>query len=706
MPLDSEQIRKRWNRAWEAKQDELDRIDKSFLWLYEFEKHLIEGESGEGAYRFPEVMGYVMRRYNNYLEVLPEARVKGNSDASVALQHAIEQKQLEANLEMTKMTAIANTAATGTGCYQIVPFRHEKKYADGSEKCVYWGIASETVDWRHIFPAPGYKELHDHTGFNQMPYMFRRRVMHYESFMERGRKLGYKDLDKVQPSTWGDSNVWGDTNWMTPHELQELTSATEFVTTLEYLDVQDDAFEVYATGGINCYSSKEGIPYSHKSFPYHIYRNVPRLDSINGIGEIELNLPYNLFREKILNLGIDDIELTVQQPLIVDGEIGFNTEEQEVSPGAIFEVRGMAGGKLADHIMPMPIGGGMSSNVLQMIQTIENSRTAVTSDDATALYSNPNQLATQTMAKMQTLNKSIDGATKKNILSAEIVATKQIASFCKNEFAKPFSDGSKNIFMGIKVSGYDVVQDNDDAEVKFVKGYGAEGEYKLNPKVAESFDESMVEIVPAAKDEELKRDRTEKLVTFSSSLFSLIGNLASISPEMVQKVIGDMDVPEFLKVTAKNLGLEQDLKKVFPVVAKQEFELDAIEAEHRQVMMGITPEVRPEEDSMKELAKHMEFANSGFFKKHATKEAKKSMNEHIILTAQNVRKQNEIPVADRKKGLAQTQAGGQPGSVQGPNAMVAGAAPQSGAAVPVQGGEGGLAEGIPGGPAQPVPTLA
>jgi len=68
-------------------------------------------------------------------------------------------------------------------------------------------------------------------------------------------------------------------------------------------------------------------------------------------------MPYNQFKEQMMNLQIDNAWLELNPAYIIDGNINFNDEEHELSPGAIFNVRGVVGGKLQDHIMPFRAGG-------------------------------------------------------------------------------------------------------------------------------------------------------------------------------------------------------------------------------------------------------------------------------------------------------------------------------------------------------------
>jgi hypothetical protein len=651
--IDNNEIQKRWQFAWEAKQDELSRIEKASWWLYEFERHLERGEEGHAAYRFPETMGYLLRRYNNFLSVIPEARATMNGDEGLTMQSTLDHFQRVANMTRTRMQALWHTAGYGNSAICVVPNRYTQ-YDRKKDKWYtkYRGVASEHVDWRHLFPAPGFQNLHDHTGLNQCPWVFRKKIFQIDTFRRIYSDPKYKNVDQVSPTTWGDTNVWYDDKFKKKHETEELTSQKEFVTVLEYYDVENDIYSINASGGIEIYNSPDGIELSHKEFPFHQYRNIQRGDTINGMGEIELNLPYNLFREKIMNLAIDDAMLQVQPALVVDGDINFNPEEHELQSGAIFDVRGPVNGKLQDHIMPLRPGGGITQGVMSMIQMVENSRIAVTSDDTTALYSNPNQLATQTLAKMQTLNKSIDASTKQNIYDAEFYMTRQTLSYIKNELSEPIREDKKIVYPLVKVKGYKAVQNKPDSGVKFVKQQGAIDKFNLNKKITNTFDIDEIEIISAQKDEELKRDQTEKLMMLLQTTMSTLSNLAQTNPSLIQEIFGTMDFSELMKYMAKNLGLGDELQDIFPVIEKTGVELDEIDAEHDLVAAGIVPTIKQGEDSESHYGEHVLFMGSKVFK-DLGKQAKEALNKHLEMTVKNII--NQKVYVDRK--TAQTTDG-------------------------------------------------
>lgn len=665
--LSSDDIKKRWQNAYEAKIEENERGKNVLLWLYEFERHLKEGESWDSAYRLPEELGYVTRRYNSMMDAMPEAKFVG--EGAIGMQAAADKYLTNSNIMREKQAVIAEAAAAGTGCLFLQPVEYWKNIrGEEKPKLMYKGLSGEAVPWRHIFPAPGVRMFHDHTGQNFCPYLFRRKVYSYDTFLRIAQQGGYKNVDEIKPGAWDSYNVWGDNSFTTAHESQE-TGATgdTFVTVLEYWDQELDMFEIYGSGGVHLFSSPNGIPYSHKMLPFHEYRDSFRLDSINGIGEVEKSLPYNLFRERALNLGMKGAELTLQPSMVIDGDIDFNTEENELDMGAIFSTRGLAGGRLQDHIMPLVIPEGFSANVQNLMKVLEDSRMSVMSDDPVSMYSRPDQLATQINAKTANLNKDIDNASKRNLHDTEYYLMLQVASFIKNEFCKTYkADDSKNARASVKISGYTVVQNSSDGKAEFKRADGATSQFYLNDAVAEEFEETELEIVSAIKNDELKRDKTEKLITMTNGILQTAAAVAPHNPELIQQLFGNMDIAKLIKAQAKELGLGKDISDIFPIVKKEGYQLDAITAEHEQIMAGITPPIRSDEDSLAELEKHIAFKDSAFFKKNASKKAIKAMDKHIILTMKNVQTQNEKPVEARQQeaeGRQQLQASG-PGAAK------------------------------------------
>jgi hypothetical protein len=679
------QIQERWNLSWEAWQFEIDKFTLTEKWYRAYEKHIRVGEDWRDSFRFPELFGAIRRKYDNLIEFLPEVKIKGDGDGVIALQSAYEHQARVSNLQREKQRAMLDAVKTGTGCLFCAPTRNERTVKGDKgkpeQRLLYDGLAAERIDPRDLIPAYSSLIMHDHTGQQACPYVFRRRIYYYDTFNHKYSGAEYKNLDKVVGMSSYEGAFTGDRT-LTNREGIEKESG-RYVTVLEYWDQENDILRVYANNfNTIIYESPNGIPYQHKQLPFHFYYNYRREDSIAGVGEIELRQSYNLFREAVLNLMIDNLKLELQPAYIIDGDINFNTEETELEPGAIFTVRGIDGGKLQDSIMPFR-AGGITSDVPTIINTIEDSMISSTGDDTRALYASPDQLATQTLAKREALQKRIRANIQENTVDTEFYLANQIASYLQYELAKPYKEkGGKTTHRRIQIQGYEAIQDKKESGVEFEKLYGSKSDFYLNKEVVKDFDQYEIEIIPAKLDEEIKRDQTEKLILFMQQVM----NTAQLDPTLLE----GLDIPEFLKEMSKNLGL--DVGKIFPPVDKDMDELDVINTEHDQIAMGVVPDIKPEEDSMDHYMKHVEFEQSSVFKK-LNKKARDAMKKHKLLTLQNVQIQKASAGQPQQGGLAGAPQAVQPQPVQGVAGPPGGQAPPGRAGISPQTVREGLRAG-------------
>lgn len=651
--IDAADLQAKWNYSWEAHQDEVTKYTLIDQWFTAFEKHLRTGEDWDDAFRFPELFGAVQRKYDELVDFWPSMKARGDGDEVISLQSAYDHQVRISNLEREKNRAGMDAVKCGLGWTFVAPVRYTKKTKEG-EKLFYDGLGAERVDPRDIIPAYSALVVHDHTGQAYCPYLFRRRVFYIDTFRQKysNSKFNQEVVKKITPTSY-DGAFSGDRT-MTQREGRE-KQAAQFVVVLEYWNQETDDLIVFANGFENVvYESPVGIPYSHKQLPFHPYYDYRRQDSIYGLGEIELNMPYNLFRETVLNLMIDNAKLELQPAYIVAGDVNFNTEEQELEPGAIFTLRGPGVGKVQDSIMPFR-AGAIGGDIPFVMDTIENSRITTTGDDTRSLYENPNQLATQTLAKREKLQKRIKGNIIRNAIESEFYLANQICSYLKNELAKPYKDGdNKTIYRKISINGYEALQDKKESKAEFKKAYGAKSEFYLNAEIADGFNRTEIEIITDKLDEQIKRDRVQSLMIFMQEIM----RTAQINPEILK----DMDVSEFLKDISQNLNL--DVGKIFPPLGTAKDQLDIINTEHEQISMGVAPEIKEYEDSMEHYMKHVEFEKSSLFKK-LSKKAHDAMKEHKLNTLKNVQIQKTNAGTDREGGMAGAPQIGQQAPVQG-----------------------------------------
>jgi hypothetical protein len=632
MELSQVQILERWNQAFASWNDNIQKYTLIDIATYEYEKHLKDGEDWNAAFRFPEIFGSVQRKYDTVLGNLPEVRIKDDDDGGIALQGAYDCLNRKANKDAAMARVMFNTIWKGMGVLFVAPTRFTRKVkVDGKEKdmLLYDGLGYESVDPRDFFPAHSAVRMHDHTGGEYCPYVFRRRIYFIDTFKQKFSGSQFKDVEKVQGTSWGQSN-WSDTPIPSRQESKEKIYGNVYVTVLEYWDQENDILKIYANG-IEIFDSPDGIPYSHKQIPFHIYYNYRKADSMSGISEVELIMPYNQFRETIINLVIDNAKLELNQVWIVDGDINFNPEDNELEPGGIFTVSGLAGGKLQDHMMPFR-AGGMTADIPNIMNMVEDSQIVVTADDKRALFQQPGQLATQTLAKQQTLQKRLLSQLTRNTTETEYYLALQIISLIQNELSESYlNEDDKPTYREIDLIGFNVIQDKDESDVVFMKGDRQSGKFRLNPKVAKMTKDKEIEVVPAAADDEANQNKLQAQAQILQTLLQL-GQLAQTSPD-IAKLLSEMDVGEYIKQTLE--ALKYDTDDIFPKVNKENIEFDEVNNEHDAIMLGVVPDIKPEEDSKEHLKKHREFEKSAVFKR-AGKKQKSALQEHLLATIQNI----------------------------------------------------------------------
>lgn len=659
------EIRNRFQKAWDSRSTEITKMSLYDRWMYAYEIHMTQGEDWDAAYRFPEIFGSVQRKRDTMTEMLPETRVKDDDDGGISLQASLEDVKKKGNYKAAMFEVGDDTVKHGMGILYAVPVRFTRDIKGKKDPVLFYdGMGFERIDPRDFFPAHSAVRMHDHTGMSYCPYVFRRRIFFYDTFINKYSGSEFKNIDKIRPVTWGSSG-YVDQKIPTQRESKEKEFG-DFVDILEYWDQENDIFKVMANG-IVIYDSPEGIPFHHKKIPFHVYYNYKKNDSMSGLSEIELILPYNLFRETITNLEIDNAKLELQTAYIIDGDIDFNPEENELQPGGIFNVGGLEGGKLQDHIMPYRVGG-LTGDIASLVERVEDSQIVVTGDDRRALVANPNQLATQTKAKQYQLEKRSLSTLMKNTAQAEYYLSLQLASYIQNELSEQYEDedGLKT-YREIEIDGYNVVQDKKESGLQLIKGDRQKGKFRLNPEVAKQMKGKGIEIVDAISAEELSHDKLQS----QQMLIQTVASLIQIAPEnkTAQELLQGMDAIEFFKETAEQLKLNVD--KMFPVVAKRQDEYDTINNEHEAIMTGENPPIEKDEDSQEHYDKHTEFRDSAVFKE-AKKAAQDAMKDHlkdtmlnIVKQAQDVQETDQTTVQPDSAGVASAAQFGNQTSVQG-----------------------------------------
>ena len=571
---DNPLIRKRFQAAENAKTNFTSVYNSVSKLIYVFEKHINVQDDWAQKFRFPELFGDVQRKFDNLVEVLPEYKVKSNDENSLLYQAAIDHQLRISNIAAEKADAYYDAIVYGMGVLHVFTHREEKTIK-GKSEIFYDGLAAEKIDPRYFYPAHSAYKMHDATGRNSCPYAFYEKKFNIDTFktLYADKKYNQEVIEKLQTEGW-ESNFSSLAS--TKNEGIEKNQDQDYIGVLEYYNCKTNEFKVFA-GNFNHEIYSGELPYSHGEIPFHVFWNYRRNDSIFGLSEVVIRAPYNEYRERMSNLMIENALMSQQRPLIIDENLDFNPEDIELGAGVVHRVGGMVGGRLEDHIQFYPLGQ-ISQESLLVSRMVEDSEIATTGDDKRALQANPQQLATQTLSKRESFQKRIRSAVYQNAVHSEFYLMRQIACLVRNELAEPIV-GEQTEYREIKIDNYSVAQDHPSAKVnKIAQNNSVEGTFRLNPEVAKQFKTPEIEIVPVKLDEEIKRDSLEKRILFIQQVF----NLAQ-TPEG-QKMIGDLQISEIIKDTAKDLSM--DIRNYFPAKSKTVMDTNSGSGSVQNILMG------------------------------------------------------------------------------------------------------------------------
>jgi len=595
--------------------------------LYEvYEAHLTTGEEWNAPYRLPELFGAVQRKYADMLDNLPEARVRAtrerSKDFAIVQQATLDSVERTGNAIREKGKAIFSAVLYGTGVLfegyarvrrQISEVGDDMFTPSGKKvmRTLYDGLASESVDIRDFFIDETATVFYDETGIMGARDCCRRRIYAYSTFMERFKS--FKNIDAVVPGAW-DSGWAGFLKNPFPKESDEQKLMGKYVTVLEYWNVELDVVIIVANG-IEVYSGAN--PFQHKRLPFALYYNYRRDDSVWGISEAEILAPFIYAKEELTNLAILDNKLALQPALAVSGDVLFNTEENELQPGAIFTLRGLNGGKVGDAITPLRFGD-MPQSTFELLKKLDDLQIIATGDDINALYSSPDQLATQTLSKREVAQKRIRSLVVQNSTESERNRVQMRLSNVLQFYCKPYQNiEGRVVNRRIRIEGYQVLQENDETKPEFVQAYGAQSYFTLNSSSVGNMDGVEIEIVDAKLDEDLKKERMDDFLR----LLELLSTVGPMSPQLLQ----DMDMGAFLREIIKELGL--DTSEIFPMPAGETDE-DDIDIELEMVRFGVKPPINEDNDPLRSLERYVRFVQTDKYREMP--DMQKSLVQQLI----------------------------------------------------------------------------
>ena len=665
-----------------------------------YEDKIVDGDDWHSTYRLPELFGALERKKSDMMENLTEVTFKSTLteeyDMAPAAKSLMAHFDLASNYKAAKLDAIDSSVEYGTGIEKNTVAAIEGNYVEPTDQLFleykdvetrtkYYGLSPTTIDIRDAFPDPSATKDHDMHGGKGMDWFYERKIYSEERFNEIYGNNDMFDTSEIEPVSWGGVEQMGIDRVETKHEMEEKENGNgKYVVVFEGWDVVND-WHVFVANGREVYFG--AIPYKHKQIPVVFRYNYKRDDSIWGISEAEILAPFVMIKEILINLMIDNAKLSQQPVIAVSGDLLFDPDENQLEPGALFTLRGLNGGKIGDAIQPLTFGSSVEpANAVKNI--LEDMQIQVTGDDSRALFVQPQELATQTLAKQESMKRRIRKNVLQNTVQAERTSMYQRFHNICQYMATPYQDVAGNMkYHVIPIEDFHVVQRNATHRPEFTAVQGHMGYFKLNERTIDP-EYIYFDIEEKIEDTVKKEQELQSLQWWMQTVV----NLAQINPELVQNT----DFEMLAKQTGKRFT-DIDVDAIFNSVSRIVDGMDEMSYHVQQIALGIKPIIAPDGNNMRRLDKYRLFSKT---KEYAllSKESKKIFQDTLIAVVKAIRTEKANPFGTKSKrgGVGPTGAAGQQGPVQGAPQAGGGSVRPEAQPSPEQGPQ---AEQLPGGQA-------
>ena len=646
------------------------------------EDKILESDSWRATYRLPELFGISERKKADLMEHLPEvvvdAEFMDQYNLAVASTEALKHFQFLSNARDIKMQVISSAVDYGTGIKydgianverMITPVGDKpelflKKAKKRTKTTIYYGLAPSSIDLRDAFPDPSATMDFDPSGQKGMRWFYKRTIVTEEGFKESFVNKLWPDgtpvfdTADIKPVNWEsveDFGVEGAERSETKHESEEKAANAEgrrYMVVFEGWTLDDE--HVFLANGKLMYEGAN--PFAHKSLPVTFYYNYKRDDSIFGISEAEVNAPFILVKEVLINLMIDNAKLSQQPVIAVSGDAQFDPDENELEPGALFTIAGLNGGKVGDAIQPLTFGSSVEP-AMAVKQIIEDMQIQVTGDDSRALMVQPQELATQTLSKREALKKRIRKNVMENTIHSERNSVMQQFSNICQYLARPYKDISgKWKHHVVYVDDFKVSQRNAKELPIFTPVNGYQGVFKLNENILKP-EYVRFRVIERVEDAVKKEQELQALQWWMQTIFSL----AQTSPNLVQNTDLEMLAKQ---AGARFTGL--DVESIFNSATRLVDGMDEIDYFLQQIALGIQPIIPRDGNNLARFNRLRKYERT---KEYAllNENAKTIYKKTIVDLAKAVREEKALPYADytRLRMLGAAGKTSQPSAVPG-----------------------------------------
>jgi len=616
-------------------------------------KEVTSSESFTRSVRLPHAQNIIDTLKDELLESPPSVVVTAKDDDSE--DAAKKAKVLQVTREKINMGTYAQKAhAEVTDSMltfgQGVKYKgYLKKECDG--KVEYDDLVSMHVDPRHFLTDEKATEFYDPTGSRGARDCIWVRSFPLTTFIEFAKAQGFKNIGAIQAA----ANDITAERARTIKEEDESRDTVPYVYVADYYNHEENIRAIVSQVGGQYVEHYTGELPEHRRLPFVMYYTEKRPDSIYGVPIIQKLAPIIRAKEILLNLAFDEAKLALQKVTVVDGNSGYNQALHVVQPGAVWELRSIDG-DVRKAVQQLEFGG-ISQDFYNLNSMFDDEMTIASNVDRRSMFLSPNELATQTKKKAESMKKRIRSIVRQNVWRAEKESAEIDISNIKEYLAPKMlytrEDGTK----GEKnrrylVEGYVVSQEDSGARIpEFISKPGHKDYLYLTEEGVDV--EGEVSVVDAAEKSALDEDFRGRLL---QGFTATINALQLPIPE-AQKLREKLDLVSYTAKVNQSLGIDKG--DIF--IDDEKDTLSQVELEHEAMAaeqdVPLPPTEKPEE-SKRHLRKHLAFGKSERFKEFTRKSEQKWAAHNAVTMENAIKLPTQEPAAPQSDPSA-PQAGGQ-----------------------------------------------
>lgn len=585
-------VEMRFNNMAEARRDWYHRTHRTWKLWDVFQPWLVEGEKFDRAVRFPTLRDAGKAIVDEIMKAPPEATLEPIGGVKRNRAQALEFKIRETNEniyeKLIQRDCIKDMIFFGVG-YRRADY-YKVKMMKEDDCIVNWDdIGTERLDPTNVFWDEQGRNIWDPKRRDMKRDCIIKYEFPYSTFIDIFQEKEGFNIENVEPFYVPLS---GDQNYPTSRETQEEEkSASPVVYVYEYIN-QEIGMKGFVANKVTI-KPLDWIENDHGRINIVAYQFEKRQDTFYPMSLAELIAPHIYAQDTIFNLELMGLKLDLMPATMIDSDMGYNRKLHKLTPRAVWSMNVPPGKSLRDSVWPFQRAQRDSNGFYNMNNFLESQLTVTSGHDRKSLYLNPNELATQTAAKRQAAEKSVNALVFANELEAEAQLTELMVSDIKQYLTEKQEHKTKDgketkKYRKVRAEGY-IVKQQSEGDAIFEP---SKGENSLFDLTEDSVD---VDVQVKVKNMRTKMLLQEAKVNKLLQFLPITTNIAQIDPKVMER----LDSVGILEQLAE--AMDMDMKRTIKNVDGSS--LNVIQREHIAMMMGINVPV-PSEESYEDSLEH------------------------------------------------------------------------------------------------------